>query len=207
MQTFDSFHNVYKFCLHAHMDPEYVARIDSELESGSASPETKKLIQEVQAFHNIRLTLCNTIKGNLNNAPLLSALHKASGLEQYNSVPDKSMCAICNERLSDTQGILIVVDGVTPYTVHSRYKVILYNFWILVHFPAEIVKSSKDERSNKTIHVPETVKTISERVECISCFQGMKRSKNLYLKLKGIAQYIQTEFPMIPINKTSHSEE
>ena len=187
------------------MDQDYVTGIDSELESGHASPETKKMIRQVQAFHNVRSTLCNTIKTNLNNAPLLNALHEACGLEQYNSVPDNSTCAICGEQLSDTQGILIVIDHVDPYTVHSRYKVILYNFWILVHFPAEIVKSSKDELTHKTIRVPETVKTIFERVEYISHSQGMKRSKKLYLKLKGIAQYIQTEFPTIPINKSSPS--
>lgn len=187
------------------MDSDYVARIDSDLNSGSASKDIKQLIQEVKSFHNIRLKLCNVIKSNLNNVPILSALHQARGLEQYNSVPVKSVCAICDQTLTKNQGILLILDGVHPYTVHCRYKVILYNFWMLVHFPDEIVKSCKSSESNKTIQVPKHIRTIAERVEYLSNVQNKKRSKQLYLKLKSIAQYIQTEFPTIPINQSCSS--
>ena len=205
MQTFDSFHRVFQFCLQTHMDSDYVARIDSDLNSGNASKDIKQLIQEVKSFHNIRLKLCNVIKSNLNNVPILSALHQARGLKQYNSVPVKSACAICDQTLTKNQGILLILDGVHPYTVHSRYKVILYNFWMLVHFPDEIVKSCKSSESNKTIQVPKHIRTIAERVEYLSNVENKKRSKQLYLKLKSIAQYIQTEFPTIPINQSCSS--
>ena len=187
------------------MDSEYVSRIDSDLNLGTASKEIKQLIQEVKAFHSVRLKLCNVIQTNLNNASLLKELHKARGLHQYNCVPNKSTCAICDEILSKDNGILLILDNVHPYTVHNRYKVILYNFWMLVHFTDEIVKSCKYSDSQKTIQVPKSIRTISERVEFLSNAQDKKRSKQLYLKLKSIAQYIQTEFPTIPINQSESS--
>ena len=45
------------------MDQDYVTGIDSELESGHASPETKKMIRQVQAFPQCTIDVVQHYKG------------------------------------------------------------------------------------------------------------------------------------------------
>lgn len=200
MQTFESFLRVYVFCLQMHMDSSYVSAIDRELESGHASKETKLLIQQVRSFHAMRSSMCNCIKDHLNNPPLLNDLYKARGLEQLNTVPENAKCAICGETLQSSQGVLLLVNGMRPFTVHKRYKVMLYNFWILVHFPEEIVKGSEEWLNSRHWTIHRKLKTVSDRVAYISEYNDKMFPKKLYIKLKNIGQYIQREFPTMPIN-------
>ena len=199
MQTFESFHTVYSFFLHAHLDPKYVARIDEEIDNNSASKETKKLIQDVKAFHELRGSLCGQIKDHLSNNAILSELLKSRGLEQYNSVPKQSKCIISGGMISGSQGILLMMDGVRPFVVHNRYKVLLYNFWVLAHLPDEIANEANKWFKKQNWQTEKRLGSIAERVEYISNYQDKVFPKKLYLKLKGIAQYIQRQFPTVPI--------
>lgn len=200
MQTFESFLSVYGFCLHMHLDPSYVDAIDQKIEYGQASTEIKQLVQKVRAFHMLRGSLCNNIKARLNNTELLDNLYHARGVEQLNVAPEKSICAVSGEILRSSQGVLLLVNGFTPYTVHKRYKSLLYNFWIIVHFPDEIVKGAKEWLQSRHWSTRKELKTIEDRVHFVTNYNEKMFPKKLYIKLKGIAQYIQREFPTLPIN-------
>lgn len=205
MQTFDSFHTVYGFFLRVDLEPEYVEQIDREYESGSCSKEIKQLIQDVKTFHLLRTRLCNTIKEHLKHTPMLNDLASASGLDQYDTVPEKSTCFISDQTMSKRDGLLLLIDGVRPYTVHKRYKILLYNFWILVHFPKEIARESRNWLNTQLVH-NRNLKSVSERVGFITNYQQKLFPKKMYLKLKGIAQYIQREFPSVPINQSRRNK-
>ncbi len=206
MQTFESFLTVYRFFLHSHFDQNYVSNIDREIEEGSASKETKKLIDNVKTFHSLRGSLCNTIKEHLKYNSILSHLQSASGLVQYNSVPVNSTCCISSDRISDSQGVLLMINGSDPFTVHNRYKVFLYYFWVLVHLPKEIPLETTRWFKKQNYDVERRFRTVRERVDYIVNYQQKVFSKKHYLKLKNIAQYIQRQFPAVRINVPSEDD-
>ena len=200
MQTFESFLTVYRFFLHSHFDKNYVGNIDKEIEGGSPSKETKKLIENVKAFHDLRGSLCNKIKEHLNYNAILTHLQKASGLVQYNFVPANSTCYISSDRISGSQGILLMINSSEPFTVHNRYKVFLYYFWVLVHLPKEIPLETNRWFKKQNHELDRRFRTAEERVEYIVNYQQKVFSKKHYLKLKNIAHYIQRQFPSVRIN-------
>lgn len=201
MQTFDFFHAVYCFFVRVALDPTFVKTIDQQLENGTASKQTKQLIQQVKTFHQLRASLCNSICEHLKNSKLLSVLAKADGLEQYNSVPEHSRCAISGQTLSPKQGILLMVNGMVPFSIHVRYKNILYNFWFVAHMPKEIALETKRWFQQQKWWTLGQVKSFDVCVERISTHQDKMFSKKMYVKLKGISQYIQSELSSLPINQ------
>lgn len=203
MQTFDSFHRVYCFFLRSQLDSNYVKSIDALLERGPAPREVKSLIQEVKAFHGLRASLCGLIRTHLRQPELLSVLLKSRGLEQFGSVPARSTCALCGQLLDAKQGILLMVDGCLPYTVHSRYKKLVYNFWFLAHIPGEIGLEAKKWLGTQLWWVRGRVESTDACVERMSSYQDRMFSKKMYVKLKDITQYIQSELPALPINQTA----
>ena len=103
MQTFGAFHSVYCFFVRCALEPKYVQTIDEMLNSNTASKEVKQMIQRVKAFHNMRATLCTMISDHINQSKILTLLATAHGIEQYNSVPDQSKCAISKQVLRPKQ--------------------------------------------------------------------------------------------------------
>lgn len=200
MQTFQFFHTVYCFFVRVSLDQEYVKKIDTEIENGTASKETKQLIQQIKTFHQLRASLCNTIREHLNRPELMSILAGADGLEQYNTVPEQSTCVVSGQTLTAQQGILLMINKVKPFTVHVRYKNILYNFWFLAHMPKEIALETKKWFQTQTWWTLGQVKSLDVCVERVSNYQDKTFSKKMYVKLKGISQYIQTELSSLPIN-------
>lgn len=188
------------------MDPSYVDAIDRDIESGQASKETKQLVQKVRSFHMLRSSLCNNIKVRLNNTVLLEDLYKARGVEQLNTAPEKCICAVSGEVLRPSQGVLLLVNGQKPYTVHKRYKSLLYNFWILVHFPDEIIKGATEWLKTRNWNTRKELRTIEDRVHFVINYNDKMFPKKMYIKLKGIAQYIQREFPTLPINHAHNNQ-
>jgi len=202
MQTFDFFHAVYCFFVRVALDPAYVKKIDQQLESGTASKQTKQLIQQVKTFHQLRASLCYSIRTHFKGSTLLAVLATADGLKQYNSVPEHSRCVLSGQSLLPEQGILLMVNDMIPFTIHVRYKNILYNFWFVAHMPKEIALETNHWVQQQKWWSRGQVKSLDVCVERISTHQDKMFSKKMYVKLKGISQYIQTELSSLPINQS-----
>ena len=201
MQTFETFHEIFCFFIRSFLDPTYVQSIDQKIELNVASKELKNMIQQIKSFHMLRKNLCSKISQHLKYSPILATLAKSRGLEQYSTVPEKSTCIISKETLKSNHGILIMIDKTIPVTIHSRYKKILYYYWVLAHFPEDIILQVKPWLCNQywwnrgQISKDECFKRITE-------FEDKMFSKKIYIKLKGINQYIQTQLTSLPINNT-----
>ena len=141
MQRVEVFKDIYKFFIMCNLDPNYVTNIDAKIKRNEESEDTKQLIKNVQEFHKMRQTLCSKVFKFFNNHELLHKFIKASGLEQYDVVPKNSVCIFTNKKLNEDHGILIILHTSSTkniFTVHKRFKRILYNFWYLIHFADEI---------------------------------------------------------------------
>ena len=97
----------------------------------------------------MRKTLCQKILKRLPTNNIVSELSSARGITQYNSCPNGSKCAISGVLLKPDTGILIILDETTLITFHIRYKIVLYHFWTLVHFPNEIGLGAKQWLKNQ----------------------------------------------------------
>lgn len=203
MQTFDAFVNVYSFIVRSALDRNYVGAIDQSIEDGSASKDTKTLIQQVKAFHSMRATLCAGIRQHLGSTPLLRQLADARGLEQYDTVPNLSTCAICGETLRNTQGVLLMLNGKTPVTVHKRYKTTLYYFWYLAHLTEDIQLEARAWMQQQRWWKRGRAQDVDDCIERVKTFQDQAFPKKIYVKLKGMNQYIQNRLPAMPINLSS----
>lgn len=199
MQDFDTFKRIFHFFVQSKLNPKYVDTLDALVRSNEASKDTKSLIAGVQSFHSMRQTLCSQIFAHLNNHGILHELISAGRVEQYDSTAPKSVCAFSDQLLTSQQGITLVVGAKTPqiFTVHKRFKRLIYSFWYLVHFTDEIIKEIKPWLSKQRWWVRGNCSDVSER---IMHHQDAMFAKQSYVKVKSISEYIQGHLVSMPIN-------
>jgi len=196
MQNFDSFIHVFSFFVKSHYNPLYVDSIDKSIRENTIKDDTKKMIENVKEFHKMRHQMCGQIFDYLKNDELLNILVSARGLEQFDIVPNNSLCFISGVKLTAHSGILLYINSVEVkcICVHKRYKQILYNFWYLVHFTEEIIGDTTNWLNKKEY------KNNSSVIEKILHHQDQLFIKQGYVKLKNINEYIQSEMSRLPIN-------
>jgi len=199
MQNFESFENIFTFFVQSFYNKDYVEKIDHSVSNDTVDEETKLMIEQVKAFHTMRHEMCTKIFDYLSNNKLLHMLVTARGLEQFDVVPNGSVCFISEKKLNANQGILLYINNqkVDCVTVHKRFKRILYNFWYLVHFSDEIMIDIEHWLSRKMIEKNE------QMVSVILKHQDKLFIKKGYVKLKNINEYIQTEMTKLPINQSN----
>lgn len=199
MQDYETFKRIFHFFVESKLNPKYVDHIDQQISSNEASSETKTLISDVQAFHNMRQHLCGSIFQYLHNHPILHELISAGRVEQHDSAAHKSVCAFTNQTMTLQQGMTLIIGSKTPHivTIHKRFKRLLYNFWYLVHFTDEIIKEIKVWLVKQRWWKRGTCSNVSER---IMKHQDGMFAKQAFVKLKTVNQYIQNEMVSLPIN-------
>ena len=126
---------------------------------------------------------------------MVSELASARGITQYNSCPNGSKCAISGVLLKPDTGILIILDETTLITFHIRYKIVLYHFWTLVHFPNEIGLGAKQWLKNQPFWNTGKIKSIDNCTQKIIHYNDQQFPKSMYVKLKAISEYIDTKLP------------
>lgn len=201
MQDFETFRKVFRFFVQSKLNPKYVETIDEQLRSNEADSSLKTLIADVQAFHNLRQTLCGHVFRHLDNHQLLHDLISAGRVEQHDSVAHKSVCAFTEQALAPHQGMTLLIGCKTPRiaTVHKRFKRLLYNFWYLVHFTDEVYKEIKTWLVHQRWWKRGT--SCSDAPTRIMNHQDAMFAKQAYVKLKGMNEYIQREMVTKPINE------
>lgn len=199
MQNFETFKDICDFFIQSALDPEYVTKIDTLLEKPSANKDIVVLVKNVKAFHSMRKNLCSKVFKKLNNAPILVELAKARGIVQYKTVPELSSCCISNITMKEQTGVLLVINGTKLVTVHSRYKIILYHFWHIVHMPDEIANEARKWLEKQRWWVTGKKSSISECSKRVLNYNEQVFTKKMYVKLKSIAEYIENELDNIPL--------
>lgn len=196
MQRFETFERVCEFFIMSKLDKNYVKRIDQSLENSSSDKTNKNilfLIKQIKSFHNMRKTLCLTIFKCLDNHSILNELAESSSVVQYRFCPEKSTCTVSNKVLKQKQGILLIIDGKKPFSIHSRYKILLYHFFILTHFPDEIGLESLKWLKKQTWWKRGEQISFEECARRILNYNDHAFAKSLYVKLKATAEYIEIE--------------
>lgn len=199
MQHFEVFVKVCEFFIKSKLDADYISKLDLILEK-TTHDEVGLLVKHVQAFHTMRKSLCQQIIQKLHSNQVLTLLSSAKGLVQYNSCPDGSTCAISQSRLKPAIGILLIVDGQTLITIHSRYKIVLYHFWSLVHMPSEIGLESVRWLQQQQWWKNGVDTDIEKCTQKILHFNDQQIAKCMYVKLKTIAEFVENKLSNIPIN-------
>lgn len=156
------------------------------ISNGTVPKDTKILIQNVKSFHELRATMCNAMKKMLKNNQFIDCIIKGRIIEQINGVPSNSKCCITKETLRNNSGILLVIDENKPYTVHSRLKSTIYNFWVLAHYPEEIGVQARRWLSKQDWYTRGNVVSLNKAIERFTQFQDQLFSKKAYIKLKAI---------------------
>lgn len=201
MQNFEIFERVFTFFVKSKLNEGYVQNIDEQIHDNVASKQLKQLITDVHTFHTMRQELCGKIFEHLNNHSLLHELIHSTAIQQYNSVPQQSICIFSQQKLSQQQGITIIIGTKKMHivTLHKRFKRLLYNFWYMVHFTDEIMKNVTYWLKQQRWWLRGKCQNITER---IINHQDHMFAKKAYVKLKSINTYIQQEMASLPINHT-----
>ena len=200
MHDFETFQDIFRFFVESKLNKKYVENIDKEMSTNTASPETKKLIEQVQTFHTMRQQLCGQIFEHLNNHPLLHEIIPSVAVEQYDSVAHGSVCAFTGQTMTQKQGMTLVLGTKNSHivTIHKRFKQLLYNFWYLVHFVDEIMQDINNWLSTQRWWLRGYHTNITER---IVRHRDSNFAKKAYVKLKSINSYIQRDMVSLPINR------
>jgi len=200
MHDFETFRDIFRFFVESKLNKKYVESIDKEMGANTASAETKKLIENIQTFHNMRQQLCGQIFEHLNNHPLLHELISTVSVEQYDSVAHNSVCAFTGQAMTQKQGMTLVIGVKNSHivTMHKRFKRLLYNFWYLVHFVDEIMQDINRWLSTQRWWLRGRHANATKR---IIEHQDSNFAKKAYVKLKSINDYIQRDMVSLPINQ------
>ena len=200
MQCLTTFEKVCAFFIQSTLDKSYIEKIDSELLKNN-NKETVLLVKNVKAFHSMRKSLCLKIFTHIGNSQILTKLSSSRGIVQYKKCPENSTCVISNVNLKQSHGILLIIDGTHLMTIHSKYKIILYHFWTLVHMPEEIgLEATKWlNRQQWWQHGIECSHTVC--TERILKYNDRVFAKSMYVKLKSVAEFIEKDLVKIPIQK------
>ena len=201
MQRFEIFINVCEFFIQSELDPKYINKIDEQLEKSHSKKEVFTLVKHVKSFHTMRKTLCQKILKRLPSNNIIPQMAKARGIKQYNSCPNNSTCSISGVKLKPDTGVLIILDENILITFHNRYKIILYHFWTLVHFPEEIGLEAKKWLRKQHFWNTGKIKSTEDCTQKIIHYNDKQFPKAMYVKLKAISEYIDTKLPNIPMNK------
>ena len=203
---FDAFCNIFYFFVRSKMDPNYVQKVDSDLDLENNA--AMSLVEQVKEFHQMRSVLCQQIMSHLNRGTghegtttgeLLNKFCCASSVEQYSCVPQGSICVVTGLELDPKDGCLLVVDRQTSYTMNKRFKTIVFNLWYLVHLPNELTLEVF-----KWLHTQPNWKRgkidLHTTVEQIQHHEDNNFAKRAYIKLTSVCKYIQREMADVPIN-------
>tara|TARA_B110000858_G_scaffold169702_1_gene199003 strand:+ start:787 stop:1371 length:585 start_codon:yes stop_codon:yes gene_type:complete len=191
MDDFQSFQQIFKFCLSTKLDSKYVHSVENTLNN-------KELIDTITDFHTMRADLCKLIIDHVGNVTFFQNFVEASLCLQYNSVPDKSTCVLSGVELSGQNGILIVIDSSKLFTFHKRLKVIVLTFWYLIHLPSELSKESinwfrENSGTSSTEH------NVASIVDKISKHNNNMFVKRAYVKLLNTVKFVQKDMSQITV--------
>lgn len=206
--SYQDFTIIFSFLVRSNLDKEYINSIDKKLKNNEASPEMKTMVQKVREFHNMRSNLIQTVYKHLGPDAFITQFSRCSGIEQYNKVPSKSKCSLTNEEIRPDQGILIILHHANgefiPYTIHKRFKRLLYSVWFLVHSPKEIMLPIYKWLNHQLWWKNKNVNNYDEIVSRILKYNEEIFIKKSYIKLKDIGTHIQSDIVLAakPINSS-----
>lgn len=201
MQHFEQFQRVCEFFVMAEFDPGYERMIDVKYRQTDISPEIEEIVHAVKSFHEMRQQLSGKIYDHVPNHALLNDMIRAQKVEQYHKTPDKSICALTGEPLKDGILCVLCIDSeMKLFTVHKRFKRILYNFWILIHFPEQIILDIRNWLNTQTWWRRGQISNAKEILQRIISHKENIFFKKAYIKMKDIGHYIQNEMTATPIN-------
>lgn len=210
MQSFETFQKVFAFLMRSMLDQQYVDNIDMAVEQGTVSTAVSSLITDVRAFHTMRQTLCVRVFRHFQKDAVLRELCNARGLVQYNFVPSGALCAITGVKLGVKHGCMFIMNpnGDTgTIVIHSRFKLLLYQFWYLVHFTDEIMLDVRKWMRRQAWWSRGHNLGPEQVVQRIVSHGNGSFAKKHYVKLKGITQHIQNAVAHGPINQTVDTAE
>ena len=178
------------------------------MKNNEATLQVKNMIQQVREFHNMRSSFIQKVYNHVGSDSFVSQFARCSGIEQYNSVPKKSICALSNENILQSQGILLILHHVNgnmiPITAHKRFKRLLYSVWFLVHSPKEIMLPITKWLDTQLWWKNKTLDSYDKIVQRIVSYNDEIFVKKSYIKLKDIGTHIQSDIVLAakPINST-----
>lgn len=115
----------------------------NEYYNNDLTPNTST-VNAVRTFNMLRATNAKKIASKIKNQTLLNDLRHSEKIVQLNKTVPNSVCIISNEKLQYDTGKIIIVhldESEKPYSIHRRFLIILNNFFCIMHFDKEIIKS------------------------------------------------------------------
>ena len=206
--SYKDFVVIFTFLIRSNLDTNYIKEIDTSLKNNEATSQIKNMVQQVREFHNMRSSFIQKVYNHVGSDSFVSQFARCSGLEQYNSVPKKSTCALTNEEIVSSQGILLILHhangDIIPITVHKRFKRLLYSVWFLVHSPKEIMLPIWKWLNTQMWWKNKTLSNYNDIVQRIVTYNDEIFIKKSYIKLKDIGTHIQSDIVLAakPINST-----
>lgn len=200
MQRFEIFTKVCDFFINCALDTNYISNIDAQLEKPGKETKIVTLVKHVKAFHSMRRSLCQKILKRLGNNDFFNILAEARGLKQYSTAPELSTCILSGIKLKSDNGILLIIDNSKLVTIHSRYKIVIYHFWTLVHMPDEIALHSMKWLKQQPWWKNGSQISAKECTKRLLSYNDKQFAKGFYVKLKSIAEYIENNLADIPIH-------
>jgi len=195
--TYPEFVTIFTFLVRSHLDSSYITKVDTSLKNNEATASTKKMVQNVREFHAMRRNLIQKVYEHVGCDSFVTHFVRCIGIEQYNCVPKKSICAISHQTLTPDQGILVILrqnnGQLLPYAVHTRFKRVLYNVWFLIHLPQEIMITIHHWLRNQLWWQTKTALDYEEVVRRIVTYNDGIFIKKCYVKLKDIGSHLQSD--------------
>jgi hypothetical protein len=195
--TYPEFVTIFTFLVRSHLDSNYISKVDASLQNNEATAPTTKMVKNVREFHAMRRNLIQKVYERTGCESFVTHFVRCIGIDQYNCVPEKSICAISHQTLAPGQGILVILrqnnGQLSPHAVHTRFKRVLHSVWFLIHLPQEIMITIHQWLRNQLWWQTKTTLDYEEVVRRIVNYNDGIFIKKCYVKLKDISNHLQSD--------------
>lgn len=142
-------------------------------------------INAVRNYNLIRAQEAKNIANIINKNDFLEEIRRSEGVKQLNKSPPNTSCIISDEKLPIDIGKTIIIskDNInTPYCIHQRYLKHVNNYFCIMHFDKEILKTYCDF-VKKHAKLPN-----KNNIKSFIDYNNLSNIKRLLIKFNGICE-------------------
>lgn len=165
------------------MDLKRLTQVILYLVDGRRSPG---LAMSMNIFNEIRSTMAAAAFKTIRNKSLTQQIRRADAVKQISAVPEKAVCAVSGEMLTNNNGILLILDIEREnkvVSIHSRFVDAAYQLFLASHFDQHIIRFFTNWCKSQAWYVPG--RKFKEAPQRFIDYNRQSNVKSLMVQLSG----------------------
>lgn len=165
------------------MDLKRLTQVILYLVDGRRTPG---LAMSMNIFNEMRSNMAAAAFKTIKNKKLTQQIRKADAVKQISTVPERAVCAVSGETLTDNNGILLILEidrENKAVSIHSRFVDATYQLFLASHFDQHIIRFFTNWCKTQMWYIPG--RKFSEAPTKFIEYNRQSNVKSLMVQLSG----------------------